>query len=145
MNDLNQSKKQAINGDLNKINNTSKSKKNNERSNSISSSSSNQKLDMTKPNASNKCYIKLLDSNNLKNNQQLIPMNGKNSMMTHKNTNNSKTTCRSNDELNLSVDELIRILNIFAFFVFLTFVICLNLVGLFILPYFVKTSLTLND
>jgi hypothetical protein len=152
VNDFNHStNKQPINGDLNKsnsVNLTPRTKKLNQRSNSTSSSLSSsisfQKHD-TKNNSSNKCYIKLSDSNSLKNNQQqLVAVNSKNSTTT-KNTKKSNINANNDIDLNLSVDELIRILNIFAFFVFLSFVLSLNVVGLFILPYFVKTSLTLND
>jgi hypothetical protein len=144
MNESNYSNKQAINEDLNKSNSlnlTSKSKKKAQRSDSTSSSSSVEKLNEKKNNnISNRCYIKLLDLNNTTNNQQLAAVDSKNSR-TNKNTSINKRT----KDLNLSVDELIRILNIFAFFVFLSFVICLNVIGLFILPYFMKTALTLND
>jgi hypothetical protein len=41
--------------------------------------------------------------------------------------------------------EVIKILNGFIFILFLIFIICLNLFGLFILPYFVKKSLSIDD
>ena len=66
-----------------------------------------------------------------------------------KNDNKNKKNQQSNkkriDKSKITDLEVIKILNGFIFILFLIFIVCLNLFGLFILPYFYKKSLSIND
>lgn len=75
-----------------------------------------------------------------------------------KNRSRSKTFNRTNfilDELKnhyernskkqLSEENIINILNKFVFFLFLIFIVSLHIISLIILPYFIKTPLSIGD
>lgn len=56
-----------------------------------------------------------------------------------------KNTYERNFKKKLSEEKIINILNNFVFILFLIFIVALHLISLIILPYFIKTPLTIED
>lgn len=59
--------------------------------------------------------------------------------------NESKNCTNSNLKEQLSEENIIKILNNFVFLLFLIFIVALHLISLIILPYFIKTPLSIED
>lgn len=79
-----------------------------------------------------------INSNTIKNNNRTLLVNANNN-------NNSILSVSRVQETQLSDLEVISILNKFVFSLFVIFILLLNLFSLYLLPFFVRIPLTIDD